>query len=86
MPFATVHQYLGRTFGKMELAKDNSKALRDAWLWCVDRAARAGGRWLIITHKAAEGAIRERLAIPPFIELAHFGAVAGRQRSFLLAT
>jgi len=77
MPFAKVQRYVGRTFGKGDLT-GNPHSLRDAWLWCVHRAAHRGGRWLVITHKPAVEAIRERFQVPDFIDLAHFGAVAGR--------
>lgn len=76
-PFATVHQYVGRTFGKTSLT-ESANALKDAWVWCVHRATRAGGRWLVVTHKSAKETIRERFDVPAFIDLAHFGNVAGR--------
>jgi hypothetical protein len=78
MPFTKVSQYVGRTLGKGELTAEDAKALKDTWLWCVERATRKGGRWLIVTHKGAEEAIKKRFKVPDFIVLAHFNAVAGR--------
>jgi hypothetical protein len=86
MPFTTVSQCIGRTFGKGVLTKlsdkngdePGGKELRDAWLWCVNRATRKGGYWLVVTHKGAEEAILKRFKVPERVIIAHFGAVAGR--------
>ena len=72
-----VTQIVGKTFGKVEMEK-NEAALDKAWLAALGEVRLRGGNWLIVTHKYAEDQITLRHKIQSFIQLAHFGAVEGR--------
>jgi hypothetical protein len=75
-PHARVVQYVGPSFGKKAMT-DGGNRLRDAWSWCLAQGRLRGGRCLVITHKAAVERIREDFAVPDWMALATFGAVAG---------
>jgi len=71
-PHVTVHQYVGRTFGKMALQGNDGD---DARRFIAATAAEHGGRWLAVASKGAADDWRPN--VPPYVELAHWGAVRG---------
>lgn len=71
-PNVTVHQYVGRTFGKGALHGSDGD---DARRFAVTMAAEHGGRWLAVASKDAAAEWRDN--VPPYVELAHWGAVRG---------
>lgn len=71
-PYVTVHQIVGRTFGKGAL---NGNAGNDARRFALATAAEHGGRWLVVASKDAAGDWREDL--PGNVSVAHWGAVRG---------
>lgn len=72
-PNERVVQFYGKAFGKTAL-RDNERQLKKAWRWAVAHATRAGGDWLLVTHKAA---VEKISGVPSFMRLAHFGALRG---------
>jgi hypothetical protein len=72
-PHVSVHQVVGRAFGKMAL--EHGKAADDARRFALALAAEHGGRWLIVASKAA--ADEWRPTMPDCIGVAHWGDVRG---------
>jgi putative DNA primase/helicase len=72
-PHVTVHQVVGRTFGKVAL--EHGRAADDARRFALARAAEHGGRWLIVASKVAADEWRDIL--PSNVTVAHWGAVRG---------
>jgi putative DNA primase/helicase len=74
-PHQRVTQYYSHTFSDKALM--NKKLVADIWTHCVAKAIQLDGRHLVICQKRVEEVIRASFDIPPFIELAHFGALEG---------
>ena len=75
-PHQNITQYVNKSFSKQWMADERN--VDGLWWWCLSRARIAGGKWLVVVQKDAEELIRQRHAIPDFIELAHHNDVAGR--------
>ena len=72
-PNVSVHQIVGKTFGKMAL--EHGKAADDARRFIVATAGEAGGNWLAVASKGAADQWRETL--PPYVGVAHWGGLRG---------
>lgn len=72
-PYVTVHQVVGRSFGKQALQHGN--AGDDARRFALATAAEHGGRWLVVGSKGAADGWRETM--PDNVSVAHWGAVRG---------
>jgi putative DNA primase/helicase len=77
-PHQHLTQYVSRSFAKASLKKDDQ--VDQVWHWCLAKARKVGGKWLVVVQKAVEESIRERHAVPDFISLAHHNAVAGQDK------
>lgn len=75
-PHQHLTQYISRTFAKSSLQEDYQ--VDQVWNWCLAKARKSGGKWLVVVQKAVEDSIVERHAVPDFISLAHHNNVAGR--------
>ena len=75
-PYQIVTQYHDKTFSSGSLKNENQ--VDKLWLWSKAKAMRSGGRWLVVVQKHVEDSIRARHKIPPFIDIAHHNAIAGR--------
>jgi hypothetical protein len=88
-----IEQVVDRTFSKKNCAPSNAqadpgedsdeseqaRAARRVYALALAEALHFGGRPVgLITHKAAETWIGTNCAVPPWLRLAHFGEVAGR--------
>lgn len=72
-PNVTVHQIVGKTFGKTAL--EHGKTADDARRFVMATAGEAGGNWLAVASKGAAGQWRETL--PPYVGVAHWGGLRG---------
>jgi len=75
-PHQHLTQYVSRSFAKSSLQEDYQ--VDQVWHWCLAKARKSGGKWLVVVQKAVEDSIVERHAVPDFISLAHHNNVAGR--------
>lgn len=74
-PHMRVQQFTGKTWGKGALR--GTRSLDKIWHWVVAYASKRGGEWLVVVPKEAEAAITQGRNVPPFMRLAHFGALRG---------
>ena len=72
-PFVSVHQIVGRAFGKMAL--EHGKAADDARRFGLALASETGGRWLMVASKDA--AEQWTPLLPPRVGVAHWGGLRG---------
>lgn len=84
-PHLKVRQVIGKTFGKRAVEHD-AKLQIQVETFARLEAMKSGGDVLLIANKAAQNEIEKRAgesqgrALPPFLKLAHFNALAGRDQ------